>query len=222
MSIHERQTDLEYSLRGNGADLVGFADAPDRFPAGRGDLATAVCVAVALDADRVTACDSDAAAFQEHLTEAGRRVESLVAECAEILRGSGFKTWAPSMSQDEPGPAGDFFHRMAAARAGLGWIGKSGLFVSPDYGCALWLATVLTDAPFATGRPVTQSRCGDCELCVHACPCGAIKGAAWTAGVSRDLLLDAELCARTREKFVSQLGFRHPCGLCIQACPIGR
>ncbi|RJP22534.1 MAG: hypothetical protein C4520_07970 [Candidatus Abyssobacteria bacterium SURF_5] len=65
------------------------------------------------------------------------------------------------------------------------------------------------------GKPVTQSRCGQCAACVRACPYGAIKGADWRAGLERKSMIAPFLCSRRREQFRPQLGYKHPCGLCI-------
>src|SRR5512143_3680885 len=73
-----------------------------------------------------------------------------------------------------------FNHKMAATSAGLGWIGKNGLLISPDFGPRLSLATVLTDAPFEPDEPVEHSLCGNCSLCAVYCPSKAITGAEWS------------------------------------------
>src|SRR5690606_27561631 len=62
---------------------------------------------------------------------------------------------------DEPFP-----HKTAATSAGLGWIGKTALFVSPLFGPAVRLATVFTDLVLPAGEPVTESSCGTCRACV--------------------------------------------------------
>ena len=47
-----------------------------------------------------------------------------------------------------------FSHKMAAHLAGLGWIGKSCLLVTPQYGPRVRWTTVLTDYPFSmAGTP---------------------------------------------------------------------
>ena len=73
-----------------------------------------------------------------------------------------------------------FNHKMAATSAGIGWVGKNGLLISPEHGPRLSLATVLTDAPLAPDAPVEAGRCGECTLCRDHCPSGAITGAEWS------------------------------------------
>ena len=48
--------------------------------------------------------------------------------------------------------AGVFSHKLAAHLAGLGWIGKSCLLVTPDHGPRVRWITVLTDAPHRPDR----------------------------------------------------------------------
>lgn len=69
-----------------------------------------------------------------------------------------------------------FSHKLAAHMAGLGWIGKSCLLITPQAGpCVRW-ATVLTDAPMqATGYAMAE-RCGECRECVEICPQAAFTG----------------------------------------------
>jgi epoxyqueuosine reductase QueG len=116
--------------------------------------------------------------------------------------------------------AGVFAHKTAATRAGLGWIGKTALFVSPEAGPKVRLATVFSDLDLAVGAPVTESCCGSCRSCLDACPAGAGRDVDWRPGMARDLLFDAAAC----EAHMDSLGAAgaHTCGLCVAACPFGR
>ncbi len=113
-----------------------------------------------------------------------------------------------------------FQHKTVATRAGLGWIGKSALLVTCEYGSAIRLASVLTDAPLPVGTPTNHSLCGDCHACVDACPGRAIKGVSWQVGMFRDELYDALACRETCLKQSAKLGIQRTiCGVCINACP---
>jgi epoxyqueuosine reductase len=117
------------------------------------------------------------------------------------------------------GDAGVFAHKTAATQAGLGWIGKTGLFISPVLGPKLRLATVFTDLNLPTGTPVTAGRCGSCRRCVDACPAGAGRDVRWRAGMARDLLFDEKACERYLDDFPELDGV---CGACVAVCPFGR
>ena len=116
------------------------------------------------------------------------------------------------------GDAGVFPHKPAATRAGLGWIGKTALFVSPVYGPRLRLATVFTDLILEYGDPVTSGRCGSCRRCVDACPAGAGRDVTWSAGMPRDDLYDERACERETDKYEHLGGI---CGVCVAVCPQG-
>lgn len=114
-----------------------------------------------------------------------------------------------------------FPHKTAATQAGLGWIGKTALFVSPRLGPRLRLATVFTDADLQVGEPVTEGRCGSCRRCVDACPAGAGRDVTWTAGMPRAELLDVFACERQCDSYKDTVG-GDVCGICIAVCPFGR
>jgi epoxyqueuosine reductase len=220
--IQRLQRRLESELLSAGADLVGFANISDAVIPDKKELCTAIAIGIAYDPEIVDMLDNDPKAFENHLADTKKTMVSLLRACEQSLGESGFATWTPPISNNLPGLLSDFSHKTAATRAGLGWVGKSALFVSSDFGPGVRLASVLTDAPLATGAPVVESRCGKCTECVEACPYGAIKGAQWHAGIARDELLDAFLCSKEREAYIPKLGFKHPCGLCIKACPFGK
>ena len=114
-----------------------------------------------------------------------------------------------------------YSHKAAATRAGLGWIGKTALLVTPQFGPAVRLATVFTDLELPFGRPIASSRCGRCRACLEACPAAAGRDVLWQAGMPRDELFDAAACERHMERLPT--GFDHNiCGICIAVCPYTR
>jgi len=117
------------------------------------------------------------------------------------------------------GNAGVFPHKTAATRAGLGWIGKTALFVSPVWGPKVRLATVFTDLELAAGVPVDTGRCGRCTRCVDACPVDAGRDVRWVAGMTRDELYDGKAREAYTQRFPEYGGV---CGVCVAVCPFGR
>ena len=110
-----------------------------------------------------------------------------------------------------------FPHKTAATSAGLGWIGKTALFVSPQFGHAVRLATVFTDLDLPVGDAIVEGRCEDCRACVDACPACCGRDVRWRAGMARDYLFDAAACRHQMTLFENVDA--QICGICIAACP---
>ena len=112
-------------------------------------------------------------------------------------------------------------HKTVATRAGLGWIGKNCLLVTPEYGSAVRLSSLLTDAPLLTAVPVNESRCGGCRVCVDSCPARALTGRLWRVGVEREEIFHKEPCKKTQtERMKRATGIETDlCGLCFAVCP---
>ncbi|MEG1763358.1 MAG: tRNA epoxyqueuosine(34) reductase QueG, partial [Bacteroidales bacterium] len=64
-----------------------------------------------------------------------------------------------------------------AERAGLGWIGRHGLLLHPDFGSYCFIGILLCSVPLTYDRPLDlmQSPCASCvQSCLHSCPTGAL------------------------------------------------
>lgn len=114
-----------------------------------------------------------------------------------------------------------FSHKTAATCSGLGWIGKNGLIINKRYGSKLSWATVLTNAPLEPDGPVSESQCGDCDLCVRHCPSGAVTGNIWSRGQPLKKIVNYEKC-RSLKKERRLFEEKPNCGFCITICPYSR
>ena len=118
----------------------------------------------------------------------------------------------------------DLSHKMVATRAGLGWIGKTDLFISKKLGPRLRLVSILIKAPvIPKSKPIVKSRCGDCNICVNICPANAANGLLWDITVKREDFFDAWKCRKQCTEFGRiRLGIdARVCGICIASCPVG-
>lgn len=71
--------------------------------------------------------------------------------------------------------SGPVLEREFAGVAGLGWIGKNTHLISPKKGSWFFLGELFVDLPLAYDRPM-RDRCGQCDLCLKACPTNAFVG----------------------------------------------
>src|SRR3989441_9664456 len=63
--------------------------------------------------------------------------------------------------------------RAAAARAGLGWLGKNTNLLIPGVGSYVLLAEIVTSAELEPDLPLKKT-CGSCDACMRVCPTGAL------------------------------------------------
>ncbi len=70
--------------------------------------------------------------------------------------------------------AGPVTEKAWAIRAGLGWRGKHSLVINKDIGSFFFLGEIVTTAEFINDNATSRDRCGECTLCIEACPTGAI------------------------------------------------
>lgn len=109
--------------------------------------------------------------------------------------------------------------RAAAARAGVGWQGRSTMLLTPGHGPWLLVGSVVTDADLNETTPMKRG-CGTCVACIPACPTGAITPDG----------LDARLCISTWLQapgpiphWIRPLVERriYGCDDCLTSCPPG-
>lgn len=107
-----------------------------------------------------------------------------------------------------------------AARAGLGWIGRHTLLVTPQWGSWVNLGEIVTTAECDAYNSPIATGCTDCNLCVEACPNRAIG----------ENMLDVRRCtayytthhAREIPPGVDPHGYTQGCDLCQLACPFNK
>ncbi len=171
--------------------------------------------------------------YHKLYVDTNRYLSELVKEIADELKASGIKSLAINPTPTEVDRADDyahtlrhtFSHKMAGTRAGLGWIGKTDLFISRKFGPRLRLASVLVDYPLKPlNPPIYESECGKCDKCIEACPAKAANGKLWNIHVDRDEFYSAAKCRQTAHRLsLERINQDNSlCGICVSVCPIGQ
>jgi epoxyqueuosine reductase len=204
------EAEFESELRNRGADIVSCIDLTQLSHEQNKGYPNALLIGIKLSPDYIKRISNskhiDADEF--HATEA--KTDQLADNISDYLSSKGHSAY--SQSEDSL-LSTDYYNESTLTTplphktiAGLGWIGKHMLLVSPEFGSAISMCTVLTDAPLKTVlHAPASSQCGDCSICIDICPVSAIKGPEWKKGIHRDELVDVYLCKS--------------CLLCLALCP---
>ncbi len=207
-------------LTENGAGEVGFCklDAAEN-PFG---LGYAISFDIPLSRSIVDGiCTAPTHTYFHHYRTVNTLIDNLSLRTGLMLAREGYAYAPIPASQSVCGLQGIFSHKYAAALSGLGYVGKSGLFLSAKFGPRIRLGTILTDCRLADGNAAPRSLCGDCCACVKACPAMAITGCEWTPGGERDEIIDAKACSDHMKKAFQHIGRGAVCGICMRVCPKG-
>ena len=112
--------------------------------------------------------------------------------------------------------------KYVADRIGLGCYGKNGILMTEKYGSFVGLRNILTDAPLEPDEFQQISLCQDCDLCLAACPTGALYA---------PYKVNARLCLNPitrREKYISpdirpkMQNWIAGCDICQEVCPVNQ
>ena len=111
--------------------------------------------------------------------------------------------------------------REGAARAGVGFYGKNTMMITRRHGSWVVLGTLVTDVEIDES-PRLDLDCGDCRLCIDACPTGALDEPG-TLDATRCLSYWTQAPGPVPEEFREHLGgMVYGCDICQDVCPWNR
>lgn len=110
--------------------------------------------------------------------------------------------------------------KQLAVEAGLGWIGRQSLLITPTHGSFVLLGElVLTEEADRYDTPFAGARCGSCRACVERCPTGAILEGRM---IDTSRCISCHTIEREPDTTIDLDGWIFGCDLCQQACPYNR
>lgn len=217
MELTDKIKELLYHC---GADLVGIGDMSEVEDC---PFKTGISVAVALPKNIII--DLQNAPTKEYYDlyhSLNKKLNEIVMAGEDFLKKRGFDAYAQTTERVEvnQNKRSKLPHKTVATRSGLGWIGKNCLLVTPQYGSAIRISSLLTNAPLNYDEPVNQSQCGACSQCVKNCPAQALKDSLWTVGMQREKIVDVEKCQKKQLEIMSKnTGIETDlCGKCFAVC----
>lgn len=111
-----------------------------------------------------------------------------------------------------------------AVRAGLGWIGKHTNLITTELGSWVFIGELITNLDLEYDQEIIEDHCGTCNLCLEACPTGAIV---------EPYVVDSNKCISyaTIELRAPEIpdpvaarleGWLYGCDICQDVCPWNR
>ena len=147
-----------------------------------------------------------------------------------------FATWLRNYGRDEVEnvetrlyvDTGRMVDRAVAQRAGLGWYGKNTTILTKGWGSWVFLAEIVTNLPLGDGAgnlydtPLKAS-CGNCEICLHACPTAALPAPYVLDNTRCISFLTIELRGSIPLELRPLMGnLIFGCDICQQVCPVNK
>jgi len=203
--------DVEQYARSLGVSSVGYTRVPERWVfQGKALLhLNAIVLTMEMDKTRIDTAPSPAGA--QTVFETYRDLGVAANKIAAYLRRHGYSAHAahPLM-----GPA---LYPPLAQMAGLGWLGTSGLIVTPEHGPRVRLAAVLTNIENLPSAPPNEHAwvaefCAQCQICVRKCPAEAIL----PEPIHHE---NGQITCVSTPRCFPYFCDHHGCSVCIKVCP---
>lgn len=152
------------------------------------------------------------------------------------------------MTERTMGSIGEISLRHAAVAAGLGRFGRHNIVIHPRLGSRVIFTALLTALDLPSDPPLLTPLCTDCNICVSACPAGALNepgrtdvarclrksqpfgiGGAikfWSKFAEAETQEEQKALLRDSEYWrlcqAGSIGFQYFCFNCLKSCPIGQ
>ena len=203
--------DVERYAKSLGVSSVGYAQVPERWIFQGKAILHLNAIVLTMEMDKIRIDTAPSVAGEQAVIEIYRDLGIAGNRIATYLRKHGYSADAahPLM-----GPA---LYPPLTQMAGLGWLGVSGLIITPEHGPRVRLAAVLTNIenlPFSTCNDYAwvDDFCAGCGICVRQCPAEAIYPEPVHYENGQITCVDNDRCFPYFSDY-------YGCSVCIKVCP---
>jgi ferredoxin len=203
--------ELEAYARSLDVSSIGYTRVPQEWIFSGKAILHLNAIVLTMEMDKVRIDTAPSVAGKQAVMEIYRDLGIAANKLARYLRRRGYSADAahPLM-----GPA---LYPPLAQLAGLGWLGTSGLMITPEHGPRVRLAAVFTsieNLPFCTHNEHAwvEAFCAQCGICVRECPPQAIHPEPLHHESRRITCVDNDRCFPYFSDY-------HGCSVCIKVCP---
>ena len=141
----------------------------------------------------------------------GKRLRSL---CKEL------KALEPTIETYFGVDSRPFIERAWAERAGMGFVGKNCMIISPADSSYFFLGMILINRQLPIDRPITKDHCGRCRRCLDRCPTNAFVGERELDSRKCISYLTIEHKGDIPQQYWSGIGnWLFGCDVCQEVCP---
>lgn len=213
-----KMNDVKSYLKKLGASKVGFADV-NGLASEFVDLPNGISIVLKLPIEAMEFLNEEEfksywKCFHGEIT----KLTEISLKGEEYIKNLGYDAFALTMERNECDMEkllSILPYKTIATKSGMGWIGRSSLLVTPEYGSAIALGGILTDMPLEFDTPITDSECDNCTNCQDACPVDAINPQKWNDKLNRSDIIDIEACS---EYIIDQYKAGLGCTKCMLEC----
>ena len=142
-------------------------------------------------------------------------IGSRMAALLEWMRGQSAEPFE-ALAYVDTGPIQE---RVYARHAGIGWIGKNTCVINDEIGSWIFLAEIICSLPLDVDEPASD-RCGDCTLCIEACPTHALVAPGVLDSSRCISYLTIERRGPMPDELAAGVGSHvYGCDICQEVCP---
>lgn len=211
---------LKVYLKESGASKVGFANVKG-LASEFTDLPNGISLVLKLPKRVIEyVINEDYESYWSEFHKEVDKLKEIALKGEKYIKSKGFNAFALTMDRNECDMEkllSILPYKTIATKSGMGWIGRSALFVTPEYGSAVILCGILTDMPLEFGNAITDSECDDCTNCQEACPVDAINPQKWNSRLERSDIIDIETC---KDYILDQYKASLGCTKCMSECKL--